>query len=63
MQRELVVQAYEADLRDGKLPVTIDDVIRELRGKDLLCWCPIGQPCHADVLLRIANSDEEDFAI
>lgn len=26
-----------------------------LRGKDLACWCPPGQPCHADVLLRIAN--------
>lgn len=30
--------------------------IREnLRGRDLACWCPIGQPCHADVLLEIAN--------
>ena len=27
-----------------------------LRGKDLVCWCPIDQPCHADVLLEIANS-------
>jgi len=27
----------------------------ELRGKDLACWCPLGQPCHADVLLEIAN--------
>ena|ERR1700677_576078 len=29
--------------------------IRELQGKDLVCWCPLGQPCHADVLLAIAN--------
>jgi hypothetical protein len=28
---------------------------KELRGKDLACWCPLDQPCHADVLLRIAN--------
>lgn len=28
----------------------------ELRGKDLACWCPLGQPCHADALLEIANS-------
>ena len=28
---------------------------RELRGKNLSCWCKIGQPCHADILLRIAN--------
>lgn len=29
---------------------------RELRGKRLACWCPLGQPCHADVLLEIANA-------
>ena len=28
---------------------------RELRGHDLACWCPPDQPCHADVLLEIAN--------
>ena len=27
----------------------------ELRGKNLACWCRLDQPCHADVLLRIAN--------
>lgn len=27
----------------------------ELRGKDLACWCPLDQPCHADVLLELAN--------
>lgn len=26
-----------------------------LRGLDLVCWCPLDHPCHADVLLRIAN--------
>lgn len=26
-----------------------------LRGKDLACWCRLDQPCHADVLLEIAN--------
>jgi hypothetical protein len=31
--------------------------IAELRGKDLACWCPLDQPCHADVLLEIANSN------
>jgi hypothetical protein len=29
--------------------------IKELRGKDLACWCPLDKPCHADVLLEIAN--------
>jgi hypothetical protein len=27
----------------------------ELRGKNLCCWCKIGAPCHADVLLEICN--------
>jgi len=27
----------------------------DLAGKDLACWCPLDQPCHADVLLQIAN--------
>jgi hypothetical protein len=26
-----------------------------LRGRDLVCWCPLDQPCHADVLIEIAN--------
>jgi len=26
-----------------------------LRGKDLACWCALDQPCHADVLLELAN--------
>ena len=26
-----------------------------LRGKNLACWCPIGSPCHGDVLLELAN--------
>lgn len=26
-----------------------------LRGKNLACWCPLDQPCHADVLLDLAN--------
>lgn len=28
----------------------------ELRGKDLACWCDLDGPCHANVLLEIANS-------
>lgn len=27
----------------------------ELKGKDLACWCKVGDPCHADVLLELAN--------
>lgn len=28
----------------------------ELKGRDLACWCALdGKPCHADVLLSLAN--------
>lgn len=30
----------------------------ELRGKNLACFCALDQPCHADVLLEIANSPD-----
>lgn len=28
-----------------------------LGGKNLACWCALGQPCHADVLLELANEN------
>lgn len=28
---------------------------RFLIGKNLACWCPLDKPCHADVLLRVAE--------
>lgn len=35
----------------------LDHIISELRGKNLMCWCRLDQPCHADWLLQIANDD------
>ncbi len=32
------------------------EAVESLRGHDLACWCPLDQPCHADVLLEIANA-------
>jgi hypothetical protein len=29
--------------------------LNELRGKDLVCWCPLDQPCHADVLIELCG--------
>lgn len=37
-----------------------DEVLDGLRGKNLACWCPLDSPCHADVLLEIANAPESD---
>lgn len=30
-----------------------------IRGKNLACWCKPGEPCHADVLLELANTPLE----
>lgn len=31
--------------------------LAELRGKNLACWCQLDQPCHADILLKLANPE------
>lgn len=33
------------------------EVRLHLRGKNLACWCAPGSPCHADVLLELANGE------
>lgn len=43
---------------NGLYPLDPGTVAHELRGRDLACWCPVGQPCHADVLLHRANQPE-----
>ncbi|MCW2756994.1 MAG: hypothetical protein JWO46_740 [Nocardioidaceae bacterium] len=35
--------------------VTVQMIKEALGGHDLACWCPVGTPCHADVLLELAN--------
>ncbi len=37
-------------------PPTLMEIRLHLRGRDLVCWCPLDEPCHADVLLELANS-------
>lgn len=36
-------------------PDLVERAKHELRGKNLLCWCA-PKPCHADVLLEVANA-------
>ena len=40
---------------EGHIYPMASAIPRELRGHDLACWCPLDQPCHADVLLELAN--------
>jgi Domain of unknown function (DUF4326) len=53
--RPEAVRRYREDLLGGRLAVTVDDVKQELRGRDLACYRPLDEPCHADVLLAVAN--------
>lgn len=36
----------------------IDEIREKLAGRHLACFCKVGEPCHADVLLEIANAQE-----
>lgn len=36
-----------------------EEIRAALAGRDLACWCPLDQPCHADVLLEIANRGQK----
>lgn len=36
----------------------LDFIRTELKGKNLACFCPLDAPCHADILLRIANEEK-----
>lgn len=49
------------DIASCRLPIA--DQLHELRGKNLACWCRLDAPCHADVLLELANREEptDDF--
>lgn len=67
--RSMAVEAFRCDLTYGPdsiwwwfgphmAIIRIKGALQagKLTGWDLACWCPLDQPCHADVLLEIANS-------
>ena len=56
-----VAIALSPDIAAPK-PPTVAEIIAALRGKNLACWCALDQPCHADVLLRIANEPMRAFS-
>lgn len=55
------VEVFRIRLTHGLLddPWLVRDVAPELAGQDLACWCPLDQPCHADVLLDLANGERK----
>ena len=45
-----IVDMFQRNLSDLE-----KEQMKELKDKNLACWCPLDQPCHADTLLGIAN--------
>lgn len=43
-------------------PAAREYVLGPLVGHDLMCFCPVSRPCHADVLLELAARYERDLA-
>lgn len=58
-QLNLVVAHFKGALERSELPFGVDDIRASLPGRDLACWCPLDSPCHADVLLEIANGETQ----
>lgn len=62
--REMSIKMFRRAIMDpGTLPRQLSvrfqhmrDRIKDLQGKNLACFCNEGDPCHADVLLELANA-------
>jgi Domain of unknown function (DUF4326) len=53
--RRYATELYRHWINDPAQAVLLAAAREQLTGRDLMCWCPPGQPCHADVLLALAN--------
>lgn len=49
------VEFFKHGIEDEFIGFTKDQIKKELAGKNLSCWCKEGQPCHADILIELAN--------
>jgi hypothetical protein len=52
---KIAADAYRTWISAPERVALLEKARRELRGMSLACFCPLGQACHADVLLEIAN--------
>lgn len=49
------VDLFRYRIEELAIGAMLRECLPELRGKNLACWCKADQPCHADVLLELAN--------
>lgn len=54
--RQTAVDNFRAMLRTPGGAEQAEFFAHRLHGRDLLCWCAKSMPCHAAVLLEIANN-------
>lgn len=59
VEPEEAVNAFEWWIREQGGRRLLSD-LPELRGKNLACFCPLDQACHAEVLLHLANGKDGD---
>lgn len=57
--RAMAVRRFRLAVENFHHGFSVVEIRAELAGKDLACWCLLDQPCHADVLLELANPKEE----
>ncbi len=50
-------ELYEFRSKYGWKGFQLACAARALRGKNLSCWCALEDPCHVNVILRLANRD------
>ena len=56
LARQIAAERYEhAVIQRWPGYPTFREIHTDLRGHDLMCWCPGNAPCHADVLLNLAK--------
>lgn len=53
--RAYAVKMFRKVVVSGQLPFTVADLKRELRGRDVACWCAPDSACHGDPILELAN--------
>lgn len=55
--RDEVCDKYESMLKSNS---TLMSMIKNLKGKDLICYCA-PKRCHGDTILKLANKSEVNF--
>jgi len=54
-----IIKRNEINIKNTHKPYYVYPFISDLKGINLACWCKLSDPCHADVLLELANKEEE----